>query len=78
MVCACDKGEKDGKPFTDYVDYLTNTVIGYGAVKTSIDAIRTIGNEATHEVKIVNEPEATRAMKIVTYLLKTIYSLPAA
>ena len=78
MAIACDKGETDGKKFTEYVDHITNKVLVFPDAKTPIDAIRTIGNEATHEVKIVNQPDATRAMKIVTYTLNTIYSLPAA
>lgn len=78
MACACDKGEKDGQTFAQYVDHLTTKVLNYPDAKTPIDAIRNIGNEATHEVKIVNQADATRAMKIVTYMLNTIYSLPAA
>lgn len=78
MACACDKGEADGKPFAAYVDHLTTNVLNYPAAKAAIDAIRLIGNEANHEVKIVNQADATRAMKIVTYMLATIYSLPAA
>jgi hypothetical protein len=78
MACACDKGETDGKPFGAYVDHITTKVLGYPDAKTPIDAIRTIGNEANHEVKLVNQTDATRAMKIVTYMLNTIYSLPAA
>lgn len=78
MACACDKGETDGKAFTAYVDHLTTNVLAFPAAKTPIDAIRQIGNEANHEVKIVNQADATRAMKIVTYLLNTIYSLPVA
>lgn len=78
MACACDKGEADGKPFTAYVDFITSNVIAYPQAKAAIDAIRTIGNEANHHVTFVNQADATRAMKIVTYMLNTIYSLPAA
>lgn len=78
MACACNKGEKDDKTFAAYVDYITTSVLTYPDAKNAIDAIRTIGNEANHEVKIVNPADATRAMKIVTYMLNTIYSLPAA
>lgn len=78
MACACDKGDTDGKHFGPYVDYITQQVLTYPAAKSAIDAIRTIGNEANHNVQIVNEPDATRAMKIVTYMLNTIYSLPIA
>lgn len=78
MACACEKGADDGKTFVTYVDFITNNVLAYPAAKSSIDAIRAIGNEANHHVQFVNQSDATRAMKIVTYMLNTIYSLPLA
>lgn len=78
MSCACDKGAKDGEPFTAYVDYITSQVLAFPAAKAAIDAIRTIGNDATHKLEFVNQADARRAMKIVTYMLNTIYSLPVA
>ena len=76
MACACEKGETDGKGFGAYVDHITNNVLTYPAARTSIDAIRTIGNDASHDMSTVNQADAARAMKIVTYMLNTIYSLP--
>jgi hypothetical protein len=37
-----------------------------------------IGNEANQEIQFVAEPEAKRAMEIVTYMLNTVYAHPAA
>jgi hypothetical protein len=78
MACACQEGDTDGKQFVTYVDYITNTVLTFPKAKTAIDAIRTIGNDANHDVKFVSQADARRAMEIVTYLLNTVYSLPAA
>lgn len=78
MACACEQGAVEGKAFTDYVNYITDNVLSYPAAKESIDRIRNIGNDATHKIEFVNEPDARRAMKIITYLLHTVYSLPSA
>ena len=78
MACACHEGDADGKHFTDYVDYITNTVLTFPKAKDSIDKIRGIGNEANHKIRFVSRDDARRAMSIVSYMLSTIYSLPSA
>lgn len=78
MACACEKGASDGDTFAKYVDFITNNILTYPAARASIDAIRAIGNEANHHVQFVNQADAKRAMKIVTYMLNTIYSLPSS
>lgn len=78
MACACDKGATDGEQFVKYVEFITTNVLTYPAAKASIDAIRSIGNDANHHLQFVNQADAMRSMKIVTYMLNTIYSLPAA
>lgn len=78
MACACDQGDEDGKPFTAYVDFITNTVLTFPKARTAIDAIRQIGNEANHNVQFVPKEDARRALLIVSYMLNTIYSLPSA
>lgn len=78
MSCACHKGADDDKKFAYYVEYITNQVLTYPPAQKAIDAIREIGNEANHEIAFVGADDAKRAMKIVTYMLNTIYSFPAA
>jgi len=78
MACACHEGDKDGKAFTDYVTYITGTVLTFPKAKDAIDKIRGIGNEANHNVKFVSRDDAKKAMQIATYMLTTIYSLPSA
>ena len=84
MSCVCHEQEKakvpvkEGEPFTYYVDYLANTILTFPAAKNAIDAIRKVGNEATHHVEMITRPDAERSLKIIGHLLNTIYSLPAA
>jgi Domain of unknown function (DUF4145) len=78
MVCAMEQGDKPGRNFIEYVDYITNTVLNFPQAKKAIDAIRGIGNDATHKVAFVSEADARRAMQIADYTLRTIYTLPGA
>jgi len=90
MACACHEDSqasagdpakktlKDGQAFTDYVDYIVGIALPFPRARASIDAIRTIGNDATHKIDFVTQPDAERAMKIVTYMLDALYSLPTA
>jgi len=78
MSTACHEGDDDGKSFVDYVKYITDKILTFPKAKDSIDKIRGIGNEANHNVSFVTPDDARRAMQIVTYMLNTIYSLPAA
>jgi hypothetical protein len=78
MATACHEGDRDGKGFVDYVTFITDKVLTFPKAKDAIDKIRDIGNEANHKVAFVSQDDARRAMQIVTYMLTTIYSLPAA
>jgi hypothetical protein len=77
MVCASHEGDTTSKNFQGNVEFITNNVLNFPKAKAAIDAIRTIGNEANHEIQFIAEPDAKRAMDIVTYMLNTIYALPA-
>jgi hypothetical protein len=78
MNCACHEGAGEGLRFVEYVDYITEKVLTYPRAKDSINAIKTIGNEANHHVDFVSADDAKRAMQIVVYMLDAIYSFPAA
>jgi len=78
MVCACHEGADEGLQFIKYVDYIIGSVLPLPKAKSSIDAIRTIGNDANHSVAFVSRDDARRALAIVTYLLNSVYSLPQA
>lgn len=78
MAIACKEGATDGKPFVEYVDYITTRVLAYPKAKDSIDRIRLIGNDANHSLQFVSRDDARRAIEIIGYIMNTIYSLPSA
>jgi Domain of unknown function (DUF4145) len=78
MACAVHQGAKDDLSFAQYVDYITTQVLVFGPAKNSIDVIRTIGNDANHDVAFVDRDDASRALSIVIYMLNAIYSLPSS
>jgi len=78
MVVACEAGAQEGQSFASYVDHIIAAVVPIPSAKPSIDKIRTIGNDANHDVAFVAEPEARRAMSIAAYVLNSAYSLPSA
>ena len=58
MAVACKEGDTDGKKFFEYVDYIVKNVVPISSAKTSIDKIRTIGNDANHDITFVSEQDA--------------------
>jgi hypothetical protein len=76
MECACHEGDQEGKNFTQYVDFIVQHVLTMPKARATIEAIRSIGNEANHKVQFVAEPDARKAMEIATYLLQAVYSIP--
>jgi len=76
MVCACKEGDTDGKSFVSYVDYITKNVLSYPKARDAIDRIRSIGNDANHDVAFVDESDARLALRTVHYMLILIYSVP--
>jgi len=78
MACAVDQGDADRKNFTEYVDYIVNSVLTFPKARASIDRIRMIGNDATHKIVFVSREDAHRSLSIVAYMLGVIYALPTA
>ena len=76
MSCACDKGADENGTFVGYVDYLIDKVLQYQDAKASIAKMKDIGNEANHKIKFVTQPDAELSLRIVTYMLTTLYSHP--
>ena len=77
MVCAVDKGEKDGKAFTHYVDFIASNILKFPDAKKTLDIMRGISNDANHKIAFVKEKDAHRSMKIIKSVLDAIYTLPA-
>lgn len=77
MHIAVSKGAKENLNFIQYVEYLSdNNFIPPGS-KDWVDHIRDKGNEANHEIKIMEEEEAKDLISFMEMLLKIIYEFPA-
>ena len=77
MHVAVDKGAKTGLLFVSYINYLDaeNWIPRSG--KEWVDIVRKVGNQAAHEIAIVDRKTAVRLLKFVEMLLQIIYEFPA-
>ena len=76
MHIAVSKGADTGKSFVYYVEYLSdNHYIPPGA-EDWVDHIREKGNEANHEINIMDEDDAELLLSFIEMLLKVIYEFP--
>ncbi len=78
MNIAVSHGAKEGESFVSYVEYLSTAGFVPPNGKGWVDYIRKKGNEATHEIALMTEDDATRLLAFVEMLLKFIYEFPAA
>lgn len=77
MNLAVSKGAEENKSFNYYVGYLeTNNYIPNGT-KEWVDAIRTKGNEATHEIALSSQEEAEEILSFTEMLLRLVYEFPS-
>jgi hypothetical protein len=76
MNIAVAHGAEEGKRFVEYVEFLS----GKGFVPPNgqgwVDHIRKKGNEATHEISLMNEADAHTLITFVEMLLRFIYEFP--
>ena len=77
MHIAVQCGADPGKNFVTYVDYLVDNNYTPPNSKAWIDQIRTIGNEANHEIVIMDEARASSIIRLIEMLLKFNYEFPA-
>jgi hypothetical protein len=77
MHIAVDKGASEGKPFIEYVEYLSNKGYVPPNGKVWVDHIRGKGNEANHEIKIMTKEDALDLVTFIEMLLKFIYEFPS-
>jgi hypothetical protein len=78
MHIAVSKGAKEGKSFLEYVEYLAEKNYIPPDAKGWVDHIRAKGNEANHEIVIMNEEDAKDLVSFIEMLLKIIYEFPAS
>ncbi len=77
MHIAVDQGADPGKKFITYVNYLADNGYTPPNARTWVDEIRNLGNEANHEIVIMDEQAAKTILKFIEMLLKFNYEFPA-
>lgn len=77
MHIAVALGAETGKKFITYVNYLAENGYTPPNAKVWVDQIRNLGNDANHEIVIMNESQANSVIKFIEMLLKYNYEFPA-
>ncbi|MEX0983670.1 MAG: DUF4145 domain-containing protein [Actinomycetota bacterium] len=76
MNIAVAQGADEGKTFVEYVEHLAKDGYVPPNGKGWVDHIRSKGNEATHEVKIMSAEDAKELITFTEMLLRFIYEFP--
>lgn len=77
MHIAVEKGATTNLGFIDYVEYIVDNHYTPPGSKPWVDKIRTVGNEANHEIRIMKREQAEELVNFLEMLLKFIYEFPA-
>lgn len=70
------QGAKEGESSLAYVEYLAKAGYVPPNGRAWVDHIRSKGNEATHEIKLMSTSDATELIAFAEMLLKFIYEFP--
>lgn len=76
MHIAVDCGAAEGKKFAYYVDYLDQNNYIPSNCKRWVDIIRNKGNEANHEIIILEEKDAKQLIQFIQIIISVIYEMP--
>lgn len=76
MHVAVEQGADENIQFVQYIEYLDETGWIPPSGREWVDSIRKKGNEATHQIVLVDEEEAKQLLRFVEMLLKIIYEFP--
>ena len=76
MNIAVSQGAKEGLKFIEYVTFLSDAGYIPPNGKHWVDHIRKKGNEATHEIELMQAKDAQELLVFVEMLLKFIYEFP--
>jgi Domain of unknown function (DUF4145) len=76
MNIAVHLGAPEGNSFMSYVQYLADKGYVPPDGKGWVDHIRKKGNEANHEIKLMNKTDAEDLIVFSEMLLKFIYEFP--
>lgn len=77
MHVAVALGAKPGDSFVAYVQFLTDNHYVPPGAKGWVDHIRKKGNEANHEISLMQQGDAEELLAFSQMLLKVIYEFPA-
>lgn len=77
MNIAVNHGAKEGASFVAYVEHLANAGFVPPNGRGWVDHIRSKGNEATHEIRLMTREEATELISFAEMLLKFVYEFPS-
>jgi hypothetical protein len=76
MNIAVSQGAKEGLSFVDYVTYLADKGFVPPNGKGWVDHIRKKGNEANHEIKLMDTAEAEELVAFAEMLMKFVFEFP--
>lgn len=77
MHLAVEKGADPGLSFVNYVQYLGERGYVPPEGREWVDHIRRKGNEANHEIVLMDSREANRLLDFIEMLLRFMYEFPA-
>ncbi len=77
MHIAVNQGAEPGDSFMGYVEYLASHGFVPPHGRGWVDLIRTKGNEANHEIRLMNQADAEDILIFVEMLLTFIYEFPS-
>lgn len=77
MNVAVERGAPINKTFLDYVSYLSENGYIPPNGKHWVDHIRKKGNEATHEIMIMKDKDATELLFFIEMLLRFVHEFPS-
>lgn len=76
MHIAVDKGDKPGKSFLAYINYLESKGYIGSQNKAWVDKIREIANKYVHKMDMATKEDAHRVIIFVKQLLGNLYEMP--
>ena len=77
MNIAVAQGAAEGLKFIEYVDHLSSAGYIPPNGRGWVDHIRKKGNEATHEIALMQQKDAEELIAFTEMLLKFVYEFPA-
>jgi len=76
MHIAVEKSAKVGLSFFDYVNFISDEGYVPPNGKHWVDHIRKKGNEANHEIVLMNATDARELLTFIEMLLRFVYEFP--